>query len=153
MSHNFRQARKNGFVQNEGYHISLKTILEERALVSEARLRNNIQSVREALKEMKRRRILSDMHPSDEKLVHASTKGRPKIIDAVWTLYPSTEFVDEIIDGNKEMSQARTKVGGNKSESRLLPGFHRPELQASELGGNRSESSPVERSDVSPGGK
>ena len=32
MSHNYRQARKNSFVQNDGYHISLKTILEERGL-------------------------------------------------------------------------------------------------------------------------
>ena len=123
MSHNYRQARKNGFVQNEGYHISLKTILDERGLPREARLRDNLRSVREALTEMKQRRILSKMLPSHEKLVHAPSKGRPKIVDAIWTLYPSQEFVDEIIGGNKQMDQARSKVGGNKRESRLLPGF------------------------------
>jgi hypothetical protein len=44
MSHNYRQARKNSFVQNEGYHISLKTILEERGLSREARLWDNLKS-------------------------------------------------------------------------------------------------------------
>ena len=63
MSHNYRQARKNGFVQNDGYHISLQTILEERGLSREVRLRDNLKSVREALKEMKQQRILSEMQP------------------------------------------------------------------------------------------
>jgi len=123
MSHNYRQARKKGFVQKDGYQMSLKTILEERGLVPEARLRNNLDAVRNALKEMKQRGVLSKLQAFDEKLAYAPTNGRPKIINAVWTLYPSDEFVDEIISGSKQMSHARTKVGANKSESRLLPGF------------------------------
>src|SRR5271169_1596436 len=116
MSHNYRQARKNSFVQNEGYHISLKTILEERGLSREARLWDNLKSVREALLEMKKRRILSEMQPFAEELVHTPSKGRPKIIDAIWTLFASTEFVDEIIGGNKQMKQAGrmdAKEGGS----------------------------------------
>jgi len=123
MSHNYRQARKNGFVQNEGYHISLKTILDERALAHEARLWNSVKSVREALTEMKSRGILSEMRPFDEKLIHAPSKGRPKIVDAIWTLYPSAEFVDEVIRGNKQMERAHRQDGENKGENRLLPGF------------------------------
>jgi hypothetical protein len=123
MSHNYRQARKKGFVQKDGYQMSLKTILEERGLVPEARLRNNLDAVRNALQEMKQRGVLSKMQAFDEKLAYAPTNGRPKIINALWTLYPSDEFVDEIISGSKQMSHARTKVGANKSESRLLPGF------------------------------
>ena len=123
MSHNYRQARKKGFVQKDGYQMSLKTILEERGLVPEARLRNNLDAVRNALQEMKQRGVLSKLQAFDEKLAYAPTNGRPKIINAVWTLYPSDEFVDEIISGSKQMSRARTGVGANKSESRLLPGL------------------------------
>jgi hypothetical protein len=71
---------------------------------------------------MKESRILSEMHPFDEKLTHAPSKRRPKVVNAVWTLYPSPEFVDEIIGGNKEMKDQR-EAGGNKRENRLLPGF------------------------------
>ena len=53
MSHNYRQARKNGYVHNDGYHISLQTILEERGLPREKRLRANVEAVREAIEEMK----------------------------------------------------------------------------------------------------
>jgi hypothetical protein len=56
---------------------------------------------------MKLRRILAEMQPYDEKLVHASTKGRPKIVEAVWVLYPSGEFVEEVITGNRVMASAR----------------------------------------------
>jgi hypothetical protein len=129
LSHNYRQARKRGYINDEGYHIALTTILEERALPRESRLRDNVDSVREALSEMKERRILAEMMPYHEKLTHAPSKRRPKIVEAVWTLYPSTEFVDDIINGNREMSSARTKARENKSESRLLPGFQ------DELGG------------------
>jgi hypothetical protein len=124
ISHNYRQAKKNAFVDQNGYHISLNTILDERGLPREARLRANVESVRTALTEMKQRRILSEMMPYDEKLIHAPSKRRPKIVDSIWTLYPSAEFVDEIIDGNKEMFQARRQTGGNKGEIRLLPGCH-----------------------------
>jgi len=123
MSHNYRQARKNSYVQNDGYHISLKTILDERGLPREARLRANVEAVRAALGEMKQRRILSEMRPFDEKLIHAPSKRRPKIVDAIWTLYPSPDFVDEVIGGNKQMERAHRQAGGNKRESRLLPGF------------------------------
>jgi len=123
MSHNYRQARKNSFVQNEGYHISLKTIVDERGLAREARLWNNVKSVREALTEMTKRRILSEMQPFAEELINAPSKGRPKIVDAVWTLYPSSEFVDEIIRGNKQMDHVRRPASVNKRESQLLPGF------------------------------
>jgi hypothetical protein len=131
MSHNYRQARKNSFVQNEGYHISLKTILEERGLSREARLWDNLKSVRDALMEMKKRRILSEMQPFAEELIHAPSKGRPKIVDAIWTLYASAEFVDEIIGGNKQMKQAQ-RVDGAKEGGQFLPGF-----QEEPTGGNK----------------
>ena len=122
ISHNYRQARKSGYVHNEGYHIALKTILEERGLPRKSRLRDNVDSVREALAEMTQRRILAEMQAYDEKLTYASTKGRPKIVEAVWRLFPSCQFVDEVISGNRDMTSARIKGGGSKRETPTTPG-------------------------------
>jgi len=49
----------------------------------------------------------------------ARAKGsRPKVVDAVWTLFPANEFVDEIFSGNKEMKAHR-----EEGERQLVPGF------------------------------
>ena len=119
MSHNFRQAQKHAYVDGAGgYHIKLSTILAERGLVREKRLRDNVDTVREALKEMVAEKILNALRPFNESLEHAATRGRPQIRDAVWVLYPSSEFVEEIIRGNVEMGRARQlEAGGNKRES------------------------------------
>ena len=53
----------------------------------------------------------------------AGESVRPKIVDAIWTLYLSPEFVDEVIGGNKQMERAHRQAGGNRGENRLLPGF------------------------------
>jgi hypothetical protein len=74
---------------------------------------------------MQDRRLLSEAMPYSEKLMYAPSKGRPKITDAVWLLFPSHDFVDEVSAGNKHMASGRARVGGNKRESRLLPGFER----------------------------
>ena len=49
------------------------------------------------------------MRPYQEDLTYASTKGRKKVIDVVWQLFPSRQFAQEIIQGNVEMSQWRNK--------------------------------------------
>ena len=122
MSHNYRQARKN-FVNAEGYNISLATILIERGMTEERRLRDNVATVRRALAEMKQLRILASVQPFTEKLVYVPTKRRPKVVGAVWTLYPSSEFVEEVISGNKEMATARAGVCRNRGEGTLLRGL------------------------------
>ena len=71
---------------------------------------------------MKQGRILSEMHTFDEKAIYAPSKRRPQVVDAIWTLFPAREFVDEIIGGNKEMKKARADAR-NKRETHLLPGF------------------------------
>jgi hypothetical protein len=38
-------------------------------------------------------------------------KGRPKIVEAVWRLYPCCQFGDEVTNGNRDMNSARIKVG------------------------------------------
>jgi hypothetical protein len=128
MSHNYRQAGKDKLLRGEGYHISLATILDERGLASQERLRNNLQDVRRTLIEMRKEGILRGPKdfpngPShDEKLSYVATRGRKKVVDAVWTLYPSPKFIEEIIQGNQAMlpirlESARASAGGNRSES------------------------------------
>jgi hypothetical protein len=107
MSHNYRQARRNGWLDGDGYHISLETILAERGLVKEKRLRANVESVRSALAEMQKEKILYQPKPYDEKLALAAGRGGRKIVGAVWTLYPSHEFVEEIIRGNEQMLEKK----------------------------------------------
>lgn len=122
LSHNFRQAEKYAYIRKRGYHIALQTMLTQRALPEEKRLRASVETVRLALKEMAGSGILEKGIPWEEKLVYGTTKGRKKIVDAVWTLFPSNELVEEIISGNKAMSRVKeAKVsGGNKGESLLL---------------------------------
>ena len=43
----------------------------------------------------------------DEKLNLATGRGGRKIVGAVWTLYPSHEFVEEIIRGNEQMADKK----------------------------------------------
>ena len=81
--------------------------------------------------EMKKRRVLSEMQPFAEELVHAPSKGRPKIVDAIWTLYASAEFVDEIIGGNKQMKQAQRGVGAKEG------GHFYQDSKKSQAGGNK----------------
>ena len=49
-----------------------------------------------------------------ETVKYEKTKGRPKIIDAEWELYPSDRFAKEIIEGN----QAR-KARGHRGQTAL----------------------------------
>jgi hypothetical protein len=58
-----------------------------------ARLRDNLKSVRQALTEMRERCILSKMLLTHEKLVCAPSKGRPKIVDAIWCSSVSLFFL------------------------------------------------------------
>ena len=132
MSHNYRQARKNSFVQNEGYHISLKTILEERGLSREARLWDNLKSVREALMEMKKATYLigdaAVCRRASPRSKQGKAQDRRRHLDPV----ASTEFVDEIIGGNKQMKQAGLRGRGKGGHKSALPGF-----QKNQVGGNK----------------
>jgi hypothetical protein len=116
MSHNYRQARRNGWIDGDGYHISLETILAERGMVKEKRLRDNVDSVRTALAEMKGEKILYQPRPYEEKLTLAAARGGRKIVGAVWTLYPAHEFVEEIIRGNEQMLENK-QLGSPESHA------------------------------------
>lgn len=109
LSHNFRQAKKTAALEGQGYHIALSTILNESGMVREERLRDNVATVRKAIKEMIKQRILHVMKPFEEKPRYGATKGRPKMVDVVWTFFPSSEFATEIIEGNVSMHRLKTK--------------------------------------------
>ncbi len=109
LSHRFRQATKTAFVDGGSYQISLETILSESGIAKASRLRDNVATVRQALTQMVKENVLHAMRPYQEDLSYASTKGRKKVTDVVWQLFPSRQFAQEIIQGNVEMSQWRSK--------------------------------------------
>ena len=112
MSHNFRQATKAGWLEGKGYHISLERILSESGVARTSRLRDNVASVREALDQMLKEKVLDYKRGPEEAIKYASTKGRKKVVDVVWTLFPSREFCEEIIKGNADMLHWRAKQQG-----------------------------------------
>ena len=127
LSHRFRQATKTAFVDGGSYQISLETILSESGIARASRLRDNLATVREALTQMVKENVLHGMRPFQEDLSYASTKGRKKVTDVVWQLFPSRQFAQEIIQGNVEMSQWRNKhqapkkaLGTRGSETGML---------------------------------
>ena len=81
---------------------------------------------------MKQRRILSEVETYKEELVHMPTTRRPKIVNAIWRLYPSTEFVEEIIGGNREMSLARAQNGHGRGKGllRVVPSHYLQRLRS-----------------------
>ena len=78
---------------------------------------------------MKKEKILFQPKPYDEKLTLATGRGGRKIVGAVWTLYPSPEFVEEIIRGNEQMADKKqlgqAESRGKSWQSRVM-GFHEP---------------------------
>jgi hypothetical protein len=121
MSHNFRMAQKPHrdkdkmiWVERNSYHIALTRMIAERMMVPEARFRNSLAKAREAIGELKAGNFLYPEHPYDEKVISTPTTRRPKIVDAVWDLFPSDEFTQEIIQGNAEMAEKRREAGRGK---------------------------------------
>jgi hypothetical protein len=78
---------------------------------------------------MTKEKILYQPKPYDEKLTLATGRGGRKIVGVVWTLYPSHEFVEEIIRGNEEMLEKK-EVGQAESQQNAgapeLWRFHEP---------------------------
>jgi hypothetical protein len=58
---------------------------------------------------MRQAKILNQHEPylREDKLAKPSALGRPHIIDVIWTLYPSNEVAEEIIQGNTVMKNLR----------------------------------------------
>ena len=83
----YRQASKSGWIENNnngdasGYRLTLRQILEESGIEPEPRLRNTIDRVRLALKELQKENFLHFCNPFKENPIFELTKGRAKIVN------------------------------------------------------------------------
>lgn len=110
----FRQASKKRWLdgKNGGYRLTLNSVLKGSGIVIEKRLRDNVNRIRDALKELREEGFLDTMKPFEENPTFQAIKGRPKLIDIEWLLYPSLEFSEEIIQGNIECKKRISKNQG-----------------------------------------
>lgn len=123
LSHNFRQAETGSAIIGKGYTLSLTAILEESGMEREPRLRDTLARIRNALNEMKEADLLANWKPYEEILIHDSRngKGRKQIVDAKWILFPSNNFVQDIICGNQKMGQRKSRNPQDNRQLALLP--------------------------------
>lgn len=137
----YRQASKKGWLNGDGagYRLTLRQILEESGIIVEERLRDNIERVRLALKELKESSFLNLWNPFIEKPTYESTKGRSKLVNMEWILYPSDEFVEDIIEGNIEQKRLR----GIKHES--LKKLENLKLNSINIVGTKRESRKIKK--------
>lgn len=110
--HNFRQAIKNGKILNQGYHIALRTIIDESGLTQQQRPAKAARTVVSALEEMRAGKILNQHAPylREDKFSKPDARGRPQVVNVIWTLFPSNEVAEEIIQGNSVMKNLRSDV-------------------------------------------
>ena len=116
-----RRPRLDTFRTPKGFPLDLETVLNQSGVLRRKRLRGNIEEVRSALDELSRAGVLLaptfGAVPYVENLVRGESQkvggGRP-IVSATWTLYPSDQLVQEIIDANIEYRDLPRLPGGRK---------------------------------------
>ncbi len=115
----FRYATRGIVDKKRSFRLTLQRILTDSGMQAEPRMRDNLDRVREAIKELQKTGFLERGQPLKEieHLTYEKTAGRRKVVKAEWELYPSSSFAREIIDGNQARkaragaaSTARTKV-------------------------------------------
>lgn len=109
----FRYATRGIAEKKRSFRLTLKRVLTDSGMQPEARMRDNVERVREAIKELQQSGFLERGLTMEqiETLKYEKTAGRPKISGAEWELYPSDRFAREIIDGNQTRKARR---GGSK---------------------------------------
>ena len=100
----FRYATRGIGRSKRSFRLTLKRVMTDSGMQPEPRLTNNIDRVREAIKELQEKGFLERWLPLKEieTIKREGTAGRPKIVDAEWELYPSESFAKEIIQGNQD---------------------------------------------------
>jgi hypothetical protein len=81
---------------------------------------------------MTQRRFLAEMHPYDQKLTHASTKGAPEDRRSCLEAYPFCQFVDEVFNGNSLLctSRRRSLPWISQTHSLKVTNFSRGEAES-----------------------
>jgi hypothetical protein len=93
LSHNFIQAKLVG----EPYTIKASTIVRDSGLVNCESFRFNVRSIDETLEELKNKRIIHRYSKSKVNDPH----DKRKTSDVIYQLFPTREFVDEIVNANR----------------------------------------------------
>ena len=104
-----------------GFPLDLETVLNQSGVLRRKRLRGNIEEIRSALHELAQAGVLLAPSfgavPYVENLVRGESQkvggGRP-IVSATWTLYPSDQLVQEIIEANIEYRDHPRLPSGGK---------------------------------------
>ena len=122
MSHRFRQASKHSVIDGTNYQISLTTIFAESGVARPERPYDSLRTVRQALAQLVKENVLHELHPYDEEVSYgapSATGGRRAVTEAVWKLFPSRQFAQEIIEGNIQMKQWRTQFAPAERPEKL----------------------------------
>ena len=100
----FRYATRGPGKAKRSFRLTLSRVMSDSGMQPEPRLTNNIDRVREAIKELQEKGFLEKWVPlrDFETIKREGTTGRPKIVGAEWELYPSDSFTKEIIQGNQD---------------------------------------------------
>jgi hypothetical protein len=84
-----------------------------------AELRKAAQKVREAIDNLERADIVSTFPPMKEVIEFERGKGRPKIVEIVWTLFPTHEFVRDVRSDNASRASREERRLKSVSASKL----------------------------------
>jgi hypothetical protein len=68
-----------------------------------------LERVRAALAELHQSRFLDLGKPYEEETTYEQTRGRRKIAEVRWTLFPSNLFAEEIVQSNVELRTLKSK--------------------------------------------
>jgi hypothetical protein len=113
-------------MKGKGYYLTLTRVLAESGIMPEKRLRDTVERVRAALAELQNQGFLDRLNKAyDEEITYERTKGRSKILDVKWTLYPSTVFAEEIISGNTQVRNQLRKASAINEGVGSAKGFLR----------------------------
>lgn len=122
----FRYANKGYGEKKRSFRLTLKRVLTDSGMHKEPRLFDNIERIREAIKELREANFLDRGVTLEqmEVLRYEKTAGRPKISAAEWELYPSNQFAQEIIDGNRAK-----KTQNDRSRATQATRFSDPRIE------------------------